>query len=167
MQNRQWRLGIGVAVMLAVSGVFGMRTIAAPMILGSVDIPSDGSDVLANEFYVAGWVFRCDTGAAPDAVGMAFFNRDTGQWFFPSAWILSDQVYRPDVRAALKDGCPTVGDYTGYHLYPEPPPPGQWDMYVSWATYDGAQWTDRRAVTIARPWAPYREGTTSYGRTVR
>ena len=156
MRKHQWRFGL-VAVVVAVLCGYRAQAMAGPQIVAVIDSPSNGADVYSNELAVAGWVFRCDTGAAPDAVGVAFFNRDTGQWFFPSSWILDDHVYRPDVGAALKDWCPNVGDYTGYNIYPDPPPPGHWDMYVSWATYDGGQWTDRRTVTIVQPWAPYRE----------
>jgi hypothetical protein len=145
------RAGMRVGVMTVMLTVWlGIRVplIAEPMVVGWIDFPSDGTVVSRNGFYAAGWVFRCDTGGFPDSISVAFFNRDTQQWYFPSWWVLNKYVPRPDVRAAVAGACPNVTDYQGYHVYPVPPPPGHWDMYVSWATYDGGQWTERRQLTI-------------------
>jgi hypothetical protein len=119
-----------------------------PLLIGCIDVPAQSAVVSRWGFYAAGWIFRSDNGAFPDAVAVGFFNRDTQQWFHPDWWQVNGGVYRPDVRAAFAGALPALGDYAGYFIYTVPPPPGNWDMVISWATYDGGTWNDWRHLTF-------------------
>jgi hypothetical protein len=121
-------------------------------VISYVDFPSDGV-AAAQELYIAGWGFECESGTAVDRVDV-FYQGDDGV-FVPAGGSgahgngdLYGSLLRPDVRAAFGAHCPNLGANSGWHFYfTHNLPPGTRRLAIN--VWRGAYFqTHYRTVTI-------------------
>jgi hypothetical protein len=121
----------------------------------AVDYPAANAVVsrkaMAYGFAAAGWVFECRSGLQPltERVGSlsVWWGEPGGREYHPQDFGLYGFLHRPDVAKAYASACPSVGDYTGFAIWvSDLPPPGEWDLRVGIATWDGARRVITRAV---------------------
>jgi hypothetical protein len=122
-------------------------------VISYVDIPANGAGVVEGSLYIAGWGFECESGQPADRVDV-FYQGDNGD-YVPAGGAgahgngdLYQGLARPDVQAAFRGHCPTLGGYTGWHFYfTHAVPPGTRQLAIN--VWRGAYFqTHYRTVTI-------------------
>lgn len=146
-------LGLVTALLLAATLNASAQLLGCAQcyVISYIDAPADNATTVG-PFYIAGWGFLCEGGAAIDRVEV-WYQKDDGYFdYLPQpAGSLYAGLHRPDVQAAYQAHCPQVTSHSGFHLYMSNLPPAG-TRVLALNVWRGSFYEQhRRTLTIVRP----------------